>query len=120
MKKAAKNSGINRTNNGLANKAEKSDLTTLQNAFRNIWAPKSLPSGFNSTDRYSMSTLENGFYWHYEHDGTLNFPNANGFMFKFGYETNGWDFNALYYTQDFGPIYRISGNGVRISGWVQV
>lgn len=67
-----------------------------------------------------MSTLENGFYWHYEHDGTLNFPNANGFMFKFGYETNGWDFNALYYTQDFGPIYRISGNGVRISGWVQV
>lgn len=108
---------ITALNSGLANKI---DLTTLQNALRNIWAPKFLPFGFNSTDRYSMSTLKNGFYWHKDNDGALNFPTEYGFMVKFGYEIDGYDFNALYYTQDNGPIYRISGNGLNISGWVQV
>lgn len=67
-----------------------------------------------------MSTLKNGFYWHKDNDGTLNFPTEYGFMVKFGYEIDGYDFNAIYYTQDEGSIYRISGNGIRISKWVQV
>ena len=104
-------------NNGLTNKAEKSDLTTLQNAFESNWLPSKLPSGFDSTDRDQMSTLKNGFYWHEYNDGTKNFPSDIGFMVKF---SNGSDFCALYFRQPKGTIYRNSGNYNSISGWVAI
>lgn len=117
----AKNAAdITALNISLGNKAESSDLTALQKAFGNSWYPSNLPSGFNSTDKHSMSTLKNGFYWHTENDGTLNFPSYYGFMVKFGFEADGYDFNALFFTQSSGTIYRISGNGQTISSWVAV
>ena len=82
-------------------------------------SPQNLPSGFNSIDRASMNHLKNGWYWHFNNDGTLNFPNSWGFMIKFGYEIDG-DFSALYFTQDKGTIYRCSGNQYGISGWVAI
>lgn len=109
--------GINKSNSSLANKV---DAATLQNAVENIWSPKSLPSGFNSTDRYSMATLKDGWYWHAGNDGALNFPSDWGFMVKFGFEINAGDFSALFFTQGSGPIYRCSGNAGAISGWIQV
>ena len=118
--------GINKSNSSLAKKADvtalanKVDAATLQNAVENIWYPKSLPSGFNSTDRYSMATLKDGWYWHAGNDGALNFPSDWGFMVKFGYEINTGDFSALFFTQGSGPIYRCSGNAGAISGWIQV
>lgn len=109
--------GINKSNSSLANKV---DAATLQNAVENIWYPKSLPSGFNSTDRASMAELKNGWYWHAGNDGTLNFPSSWGFMVKFGFESSNSDFSALFFTQSSGPNYRISGNSNFISGWIQI
>lgn len=104
-------------NNGLANKAENSDLTTLQSAVENIWNPEGLPSGFNSTDRKAMASLKNGWYWHNAGDGTKNFPTDTGFMVKFAHDT---DFCALYFRQPQGAIYRISGNYQAIFGWTAI
>lgn len=66
-----------------------------------------------------MNHLKNGWYWHFNEDGTLNFPSGWGFMIKFGFETDG-DFSALYFTQMSGTIYRCSGNAGNISGWVAI
>lgn len=104
-------------NSGLSNKV---DSATLQNAVENIWHPKWLPSGFNSTDRYSMAALKNGWYWHDNYDGTLNFPSNYGFMVKFGFGVSDKDFSALFFTQASGPIFRISGTSNFISGWIQI
>lgn len=109
--------GINKSNSSLANKV---DTATLQNAVENIWYPQRLPSGFNSTDRASMAGLKNGWYWHNDNDGTLNFPYGWGFMVKFGFGTSDSDFSALFFTQASGPNYRISGNSNFISGWIQI
>jgi hypothetical protein len=69
-----------------------------------------------------MSSLKSGLYYHTAYDGTLNFPSEWGFMLIFGFESKGvyTDFNALYFTQASGSIYRCSGNSSVISGWVQV
>lgn len=106
-------------NSGLANKV---DAATLQNAVENIWYPKSLPSGFNSTDRASMAGLKNGLYYHTPYDGSLNFPSELGFVIKYGFKTNEEysDFNAVYFTQASGSVYRCSGNQISISGWVRI
>lgn len=106
-------------NNSLANKV---DTATLQSAFENNWFPSRLPSGFNSTDKQSMFTLKNGLYYHTQFDGTLNFPSEWGFMIKIGFKANEEysDFNAVYFTQASGSVYRCSGNVNRISGWVQI
>lgn len=108
-------------NQSLANKAEASDLTTLQNTLANNYYtknPQNLPSGFNSTDRASMNHLKNGWYWHFSDDGALNFPSDWGFMIKFGFENDG-DFSALYFVQDRGAIYRCSGNAYVIHHGLQ-
>ncbi len=102
-----------------------SDISTLNNGLANIaetWYPKEFPSGFNSTDRQSMFSLKNGLYYHTPFDGTLNFPSEWGFMIKIGFKANEEysDFNAVYFTQASGSVYRCSGNLNRISGWVQV
>lgn len=113
---------VNALNQSLTNKASSSDLAALQNTLVNNYYtknPQGLPSGFNSTDRASMNHLKNGWYWHSSDDGTLNFPNAWGFMIKFGYEGDG-DFSALYFTQMTGAIYRCSGNANGISGWITI
>ena len=106
----------------LANKADASDFSALQNTLANNYytkTPQNLPSGFNSTDRASMNYLKNGWYWHYQDDGALNFPDRYGFMIKFGFEYDG-DFSALYFTQVQGAIYRCSGNAYEIHGWVAI
>lgn len=112
-------SQVDALNSSLANKV---DAATLQNAVENIWYPKSLPSGFNSTDRTSMVGLKNGLYYHTPYDGSLNFPSEWGFMIKYGFKANEEysDFNAVYFTQASGSVYRCSGNQIRISGWVQI
>lgn len=107
---------ISAINGSLANKV---DSSALQSAFEGNWYPNNLPSGFNSTDKTSMASLKNGWYWHSSEDGTLNFPSAWGFMVKFGFVAHG-DFSALFFTQASGTIYRCSGNGQTISGWVAV
>lgn len=103
---------------GLMSKADKAKLDTLDNNYYTK-NPQNLPSGFNSTDRASMNHLKNGWYWHFNDDGTLNFPSGWGFMIKFGFEHDG-DFSALYFVQDRGAIYRCSGNASGISGWVAI
>lgn len=103
-----------------------SDITAINSSLANkadanrIWTPKSLPSGFNSNDRNSMATLKNGWYWHTPNDGTWNFPTDYGFMFKVSFEDAGYDFNAIYFGQISGSIYRCSGNGTSISGWIEI
>lgn len=102
-----------------------SDIATLNNGLSNIAEtlyPKGLPSGFNSTDSQSMFALKNGLYHHNQFDGTLNFPSEWGFMIKYGFKTNEEysDFNAVYFTQANGSVYRCSGNLNSISGWVQI
>lgn len=69
-----------------------------------------------------MFSLKNGLYYHTPFDGTLNFPSEWGFMIKIGFKANEEysDFNAVYFTQASGSVYRCSGNLNRISGWVQV
>ena len=106
-------------NNGLANKAENSDLTTLQSAVENIWYPKLLPSGFDGTNISAMASLKNGCYWHAKEDGAKNLPSNWGFLIKFGFD-NGNDYSALYFEQTIGSIYRCSGTARTISGWAQI
>lgn len=75
-----------------------------------------LPKGEDTRDYWCA--LPQGEYWYGNTGNVPNMPSNNGFVLKFGF-TSG-DFSILFFTQSSGAIYRKSGNGSNVSGWVRI
>lgn len=87
------------------------------NKFFPRWYVGNLPSGTDGRDYWN--NLQEGYYWYGNTSAVENMPNPWGWVIKIGFYGTA-DFSVLFFTQSSGAIYRKSGNGTSISGWVRI